>query len=159
MSTLRTVRPSGTPPKVIMPVMDVFVRALLRSPLHGILSKTMLLLSYTGCKSGKRYQIPLGYRRDGDTITLVAGNPWWVNVRGGAAVTLWLAGAEARGFAVPVVEKRQAANALTAFIEKLPSMAGMYDVTLTQDRRPDPASVEAAVNTLVVVLVTLKTNG
>jgi deazaflavin-dependent oxidoreductase (nitroreductase family) len=159
MSPLRTVRPSSLPPKAVMPVVDVFVRALLHSPLHGLLSQTMLVLTYTGRKSGKRYQVPLGYRRDGDRITLVAGNSWWVNVRDGAAVTLRLAGAEVRGFAIPVQEKRQAAEALMAFIEKMPSLARMYDVTLTQDRRPDRASVEAAVNTLVVVLVTLKVDG
>jgi hypothetical protein len=156
MSTLRTVRPSSLPPKAMMPLVDAFVGAILRSPLHGLLSKSMLLLAYTGRQSGKRYQRPLGYRRDGDVVTLVAGNSWWLNVRDGAPVTLRLAGAELRGFAVPVEERRQAADALMAFVEKNPHLARMYNVILTRDGRPDRGSVEVAVNTLVVVLVTLE---
>jgi hypothetical protein len=139
-----------------MTVANIFVRALLRSPLHGLMSKTLLLLTYTGRKSGKHYQLPVGYRRDGRIVTLVAGNPWWVNVRGGAPVTLRLAGAELRGFAAPIEEKRQAEDALMAFIEKMPYLAKMYNVTLTQGKRPDRASVEAAVNTQVLVRVTLE---
>jgi hypothetical protein len=155
MSALRTIRPSGTPPKLIMPVVNTMVRLILRSPLQGLLNQTMLLLTYTGRKSGKRYQIPLGYRREGNRVILVAGNPWWVNVAHGAAVTLWLAGEELQGFALPVAEKAQAAAALTALIERMPHLAKMYDVTLTQAGQPDQASVEAAISHQVVVFVTL----
>jgi F420H(2)-dependent quinone reductase len=156
MSTLRTVRSSSLPPRAVMTVANIFVGALLRSPFHGLMSKTLLLLTYTGRKSGKYYQIPVGYLREGPIVTLVAGNPWWVNVRGGASVTLRLAGAELRGFAAPMEEKRQAEDALMAFIEKMPNLATMYNVTLTQDKRPDRTSVEAAVNTQVVVRVALE---
>jgi hypothetical protein len=36
------------------------MRALLRSPLHGLLSGMLMLLSYTGRKSGRTYTIPIG---------------------------------------------------------------------------------------------------
>lgn len=156
MTTLRTVRSSNLPPKAVMNVANVFVVALLRSPFHGLMGKMLLVLTYTGRTTGKRYQIPVGYRRDGAVVTLVAGNPWWVNLRGGAAVTLRLAGAELRGTAVPIEDGREAEAALTAFIEQLPHLATMYDVTLTPDKRPDRASVAQAVTTQVVVRVTLE---
>jgi F420H(2)-dependent quinone reductase len=106
MTTLRTVRSKNLPPKAVMRVANVFVVALLNSPLHALLSKMLLVLTYTGRASGRRYRIPVGYRRDGALVTLVAGNPWWVNLRDGAAVTLRLAGTELRGTAIPLADKR-----------------------------------------------------
>jgi len=41
--------------------LNPLMRALLRSPLHGLLSGMLMLLSYTGRKSGKVYTIPIGY--------------------------------------------------------------------------------------------------
>jgi len=32
---------------------------LIRSPLHGLVSKSMLVIGYTGRKSGKRYETPM----------------------------------------------------------------------------------------------------
>lgn len=156
MTTLRTVRSKNLPPKAVMRVANVFVVALLRSPLHALLSKTLLVLTYTGRTSGRRYRIPVGYRRDGALVTLVAGNPWWVNLREGGLVTLRLAGREVRGSAVLLADKRQAEAGLTAFIERLPHLAAMYDVTLAPDKRPDGASVAQAVTTQVVIQVTLE---
>jgi hypothetical protein len=139
-----------------MRVANVFVVALLCSPLHALLSETLLVLTYTGRTSGRRYGIPVGYRRDGALVTLVAGNPWWVNLREGGVVTLRLAGREERGSAVLLADKHQAEAGLTAFIERLPHLAALYDVTLAPDKRPDGASVTQAVNTQVVIQVTLE---
>jgi hypothetical protein len=36
-----------------------FVVALLRSPLHGFMDRSTLLLTYTGHKSGKAYTTPV----------------------------------------------------------------------------------------------------
>jgi hypothetical protein len=52
-----------------MEIGNVFVRLLLRSPFHGWLSDNVLLLTYTGRKSGKRYTIPVAYGRVGDVVT------------------------------------------------------------------------------------------
>ena len=38
---------------------------LIRSPLHGLVSKSMLVIGYTGRKSGRRYETPVNYVRDG----------------------------------------------------------------------------------------------
>ena len=156
IATLRTVRSRSLPPKAAMRVANIFVGALLRSPLHGVMSKQILLLGYTGHRSGKRYHLPIVYRRDGDSITLIAGNHWWVNVRDGAPVTLRLAGTEVHGIATPVRDRDQAERALMALLEEMPHLAKMYNAALTPEGRPDPASVKAAINTQVVVLVALE---
>jgi hypothetical protein len=54
---------SGKPlvPLWIFSVMNPFMKGLLRSPLHRLLSGTLMLLTYTGRKTGKQYTIPIDY--------------------------------------------------------------------------------------------------
>ncbi len=44
---------------------------ILRSPVHWLLSPGLMLLNVTGRKSGRRYAIPVGYQRLGDTVTVM----------------------------------------------------------------------------------------
>ncbi len=54
------------------------VKMILRSPLHGLLSKHRMLLTFTGCKSGKRYTVPLSYVQEGETIFCITGHSSWL---------------------------------------------------------------------------------
>jgi hypothetical protein len=81
------------------------MKALLRSPLHGLRSGRLALITVTGRKSGREYTFPTGYERDGDTVTITVSWPdqkvWWRNLRdGGAPVRLRLKGEERSGHAV-----------------------------------------------------------
>lgn len=69
---------------------------LLRSPLHGLISKNIMLLTYTGRKSGKVYTVPVNYVRQSDHLSVVSyrHRTWWRNLRGGAPVTLLIQGQE-----------------------------------------------------------------
>src|SRR5262249_49815913 len=73
-------------------IINPFVSTILRSPLHGILSRDVLLLTFTGRRSGKRITIPVGYTRDGETLTVFSTHAWWKNLRGGASVAIRLEG-------------------------------------------------------------------
>ena len=69
---------------LIQPV-NPLIRALLRSPLHAVASKALLVLSWSGRTSGRRYSIPVGYQRDGDDVVIMLTKPaqktWWKNFR------------------------------------------------------------------------------
>ena len=73
-------------------VMNALPKLILRSPLHVLMSKQLLLLTYTGRKSGKRYTFPITYAKVGNTLLLATDRPWWKNLRGGAQVQVWLRG-------------------------------------------------------------------
>jgi len=77
--------------------------AILRSPLHGILSGSLALITVTGRKTGREYTFPVLYRQDGETVTIDVAWPrrkrWWRNLRGGAPIGLVLRGAERTGHA------------------------------------------------------------
>ena len=81
------------------------LRVLLRSPLHGLASGRVALITYTGRKSGREYTIPAFYRDKGDEVTIAVGWPdrkvWWRNLTGeGGDVRLVVRGEELRGHAV-----------------------------------------------------------
>lgn len=84
---------STVPSDRVMRFVNPVVAAILRSPLHGLLSRQLLLLTYTGRKSGKQFTIPVGYTAEGDTLTIFSGqHVWWKNLRGGAPVTAYVKG-------------------------------------------------------------------
>ena len=78
---------------------NIFMKPLLRSPLHFLVSGQFLLISITGRKTGKTYITPVQYRRDGDILTVFTQRhrKWWKNLQGGAPVSLRLRGREVTG--------------------------------------------------------------
>ena len=54
----------------LIAVGNLLMRALLRSRLHRLVDKDLMILTVTGRKTGTQYRIPLSYIRDGDVIIL-----------------------------------------------------------------------------------------
>jgi len=92
---------SHTPFAIFNRTGNVLVRGLLRSPLHGLASGRLALITVTGRRSGREFTFPVDYERKGETIEIGVMWPerklWWRNLRGGAPVRLVLAGKELRG--------------------------------------------------------------
>ena len=63
---------------------------VLRSPFHGMLSNGMMLITVTGCKTGKKYTTPVGYYEEGGYLWVITSRDrtWWKNLRGKAEVDL-----------------------------------------------------------------------
>jgi hypothetical protein len=51
------------------------VLVLLRSPLHPVLSRSLMILSYQGRKTGRWRSLPCMYARDGPDLYVVPGQP------------------------------------------------------------------------------------
>ena len=142
------------------PTVPLFVtqamKFILRSPVHGMVDKTVLLITFTGRKSGKTYTTPVDYSQDGDQVTIFTHADWWKNLRNGAPVTLRLRGREVQGLAEPVAEDKGAVAAgLTEHLRKVPSDAKYYGVTFDDHRDPKAGEVEKAAQTVVMIRVRL----
>lgn len=89
---------------VINRSLNRIVRALLRSPRHGMVSDKLLLITVTGRRSGRAYTFPVAYMEHDGIVSISVGAParkrWWRNVIGGAPVRLRLRGSERTGLAV-----------------------------------------------------------
>lgn len=67
---------------VIPPYVNSTVKFILRSPVHGMISKAFLLITFTGRKSGKTYTTPVSYSRRGDELSIFTHARWWKNLTG-----------------------------------------------------------------------------
>jgi hypothetical protein len=100
------------------------VRAVLRSPLHRLLSGRLLVLSYRGRRSGRTFEIPVRYAETDDgKLVVVATWPerklWWRSFDGGAAASVTLRCA--RRSVAGCVESGEARDtALSAYLGAFP---------------------------------------
>jgi hypothetical protein len=92
MSKTRTAIRSRKPPRWLPPLFNPIAKTVLRSPLHGLLSHQLLLITFTGRKSGKVFTTPALYEQEGEIVRLRIGYPWWRNLRGEASVRVRLRG-------------------------------------------------------------------
>src|SRR5580692_8839600 len=76
----------------IMRIVNVPMRAVLRLPFPTPLSANLMLVAYTGVKSGRAYLQPVSYVRDGDTLLTPGGGRWTLNLKGSRPVRLRLRG-------------------------------------------------------------------
>ena len=147
----QTTQTSSVPPYVTKTM-----KAILRSPLHGMVSKTVLLITFTGRKSGKIYTTPVDYSQDGDQVYIFTHASWWKNLRGGASVTLRIRGREVQGIAEPVAGDKQAiAAGLREHLRKVRSDAKYYEVTFDENGNPKPEDVEKAAQSAVMIRIRL----
>lgn len=88
------------------PFFNAPVAALAASPRWGgLVNRNIALLSYTGRRSGRRFDIPVAYRRTGDRVIIGVNLPeaktWWRNFGGdGGPLTLRFDGTDHPGHAV-----------------------------------------------------------
>jgi deazaflavin-dependent oxidoreductase (nitroreductase family) len=138
----------------VPPFVNHAMKLVLGSPMHGMVSKTTLLINFTGRKSGKTYTTPVSYSQYDDQVYIFTHAAWWKNLRSGTPVTLRLQGREFQGLAEPVVEDKQAVAAgLIAHLRKVPSDARFYGVTFDDHRSPRAEEVEKAVQTVVMIRI------
>ena len=74
------------PPAALLRAMNPLLRFMLRTPVMGSMRKAMMVLSFTGRKSGRRYSIPVSAHLISNELYALAGAPWRLNFRGGAPV-------------------------------------------------------------------------
>jgi deazaflavin-dependent oxidoreductase (nitroreductase family) len=130
---------------------------LLRSPLHGFVSNSMMLITVAGRKSGKEYTVPVNYVRDDNVLlaTSYRRRTWWRNLRGGVAVTVRLAGQDHQGIAQVVEDDEGVAAHLLAYLHKAPHIAKYLQVRLDPDGQPNREEVARAARERVMVRVQL----
>ncbi len=79
----------NTPPRLfrlLVKAQNPCITWLLRSPLHAVVSRIYMLITFTGSKSGTVYTTPVQYAQQGDRLSIItsAGYTWWKNLRSGA---------------------------------------------------------------------------
>jgi hypothetical protein len=141
-------------PESLFAIINALMRALLRSPLHGVVSRSIMLISYRGRKSGRELSTPLRYLRVGAGFRCFSDRTtkWWRNLQGGAEVTLRIAGADVRCHAIAIIDDpARIRAALSDYLREFPQDAAYHHVRLDRERRPVPEDLELAVANAVLV--------
>ncbi len=89
-------------PKILFKLLNPLMKLILNSPFHQGLSKRVMVLSFTGRKTGKRYSTPVSYVWEGDHVIVVTFSPWWKNFKEPAPVQMRIQGKSVSGTAVYV---------------------------------------------------------
>jgi deazaflavin-dependent oxidoreductase (nitroreductase family) len=131
------------PSKSILRSANPVMKALLRSPLHRLLSKNFMLLTVTGRKTGRAYTFPVGRHQSPDgTFVLSAGGSWRHNLRGGADVRVTLDGREHPAHATLEEDPDRAAEAFKTMLDRAGARA--LAVKVNVDRSPTPPEIREA---------------
>ncbi len=109
----------SVPPPPLTKMGNPVVSLLLRSPMHGVLDSAVLLLHVTGRKTGRRYDIPVGYTEVDGRLTIVTIAGWRVNLRGGGDVEVTMRGCRRAMHALLTEDPAAVAVSYQTVIERL----------------------------------------
>ena len=141
-------------PELFFIVINPVMRLLLRSPFHSLMSKSLMLITFTGRKSKRLFTTPVRYVRVGDSVRCYTNSEtlWWRNLQGGAEVTLRIEGEEKRYRAEAIHdEPAKIREALQHYLSVFPQDAAYHEIRLTRDRQPVPEDLDRASRNSVVV--------
>ena len=143
-------------------IVNPLMRLILNSPLHGMMSGGLLLITYRGRKSGKEYTLPVQYAQDGKKIYIIPGMPeqktWWRNLKGGLPVRLTLRGQVVNGNGIVLEQPGDAAEILTASelsLQRSTQLARMYDVRIEADGSLNADDLRKAAEKIIITKVDL----
>lgn len=117
---------------------------VLRSPLHGRLSKNLALLTFTGRKSGKTYTIPVGYAETDGELLVGTASAWSRNLGGGAPVRVRLRGEERTGATEVVADETGMTRLYRTMLTLAPGFGRAVGVGLDPNGEPKPEDVARA---------------
>ena len=108
-----------------------FVTFFLRTPLRVFLGNTMLI-TVTGCRTGRHYSTPVGFYREGDILWVISNRDrtWWRNVKNGARVSLLLNGKTVNAYAEAEMNEQAVEKRLLEYIRHVPMSAKSFGIRM-----------------------------
>ena len=128
----------------IMRAVNVPMRAVLSLPFATPLSGNLMLISYTGRKTGKAYRQPVSYARDGETLLTPGGGRWTLNLGGGRPARVRLRGRDLPARAELVTDPAEVERLLGVITRENPRAARFIPIPRRPDGRLEPEALAAA---------------
>jgi hypothetical protein len=147
----------STPPQRLVTAMNPVVRAVLRSPLHGAVDRGLIMLHVAGRRTGRRYDIPVGYVDLGGRFLIVTQHAWRANLRGGVTLDVTYAGRRRPMRAELDEDPASVAATLHTVLQRIGRSAARRQtgLTVTVDRAPTLAELEEAVRAYDLAVITI----
>ncbi len=147
--------PRKKPPKLLMKlIMNPMMKWMLRPGSKSKAGQMLLLLTFTGKKSGKQFTAPVGYHRMGEYIELHTHSPWWRNFVGGATVKVVVAGKVLTGWAEDISDPEAVQQDVTEYIRIYGlDKVGQLGIVLPTDHQPSAEELAQATRGLHVIRI------
>ena len=129
----------------VMRAVNVPMRAVLALPFPTPLSRNLMLVSYTGRKTGRSYRQPLSYARDGEALLTPGGGRWTLNMEGGRPVRIRLRGREVPARPELVRDPGEVERLLDVIVAGNPAAARFIPLPRMADGRLEPTALAAAI--------------
>jgi deazaflavin-dependent oxidoreductase (nitroreductase family) len=143
-------------PEIAYKITNLVVSLLLRSPLHSLVSESVMLLTFTGAKTGNEYTTPVGYWVKDGCLIVTTHSPWWRNLKDGQPVLMRVQGQRREGVATPYSASEDVARYMQAFINRRGmGAARRLGIRIHGEREPTLDELEAGVEGLVVIEIEL----
>ena len=149
-------------PEPLFVIINRAMRLLLRSPLHPLVSRSLMLISFKGRVTGRSYTTPVRYVRDGEKIRCYTSRDarWWPNLKHEPAVVLRIRGRDVRCSASVIDDDPAAVRTLLAsYLAEFPGDAVYHDVGLDRDRTPLTEDLDRAASHSIIVEATPLSDG
>jgi len=143
-------------------IVNPLVRLILHSPLHKLMSDTLLIITCCGRKTGREYSIPVQYAQSGNFIYIVPGMPeqktWWRNLKEAGSVQLTLRGKSVAGNA-RVLKADSEMEAIIAgfevYLRRFPALVKANHIGLAADGSFNAEELQRAAAQAVIIRVEL----
>lgn len=129
----------------VMGMVNVPMRVLLGLPFPTPLSGRLMLVSFTGRKTGKSYRQPVSYVQDGNTLLTPGGGKWKWNLKEDQPVKLRLRGQDTMAQPELITDPDEIERLLEVMVAANPSVNAFVGVPRGPDGRLERSCLETAV--------------
>lgn len=116
-------------------------RWMLAGPFHIVMSRRLLLVAFTGRKTGRSYVTPVSYVLAGSSLLIPGGGAWWKNL-GSGPVRVRLRGRWSSVTPEVIREPQALSDTLGRMMAANPALSVFTGIRCGADGLPEPASVE-----------------
>ena len=141
-------------PEPLFAIINSIMRFLLRSRIHFFWSRSLMLITFTGRRSGHQFTTPVRYIQDGETVRCFtsAESQWWRNLRGGVDVVLRIEGQDTPHHAKAVEsDPEEVKKWLRYYLGLFPQDAAYHDIRLNRDKSLVSEDLERASRSAILV--------
>lgn len=136
-----------------MKISNKFIAAILKSPFHGWMSSSTLLISVKGRKTGKIITTPVNYARSGQELLMISNSDrsWWKNIRENRDVVILLERREVHCSARVIETGDQLISSMEKYFTVFPQSAKYLKIQRNADGSFDRKAMELAAADRVVI--------
>jgi len=129
----------------IMGLLNVPMRVILGLPFPIPLSGRLMLISYTGRKTGRTYRQPVSYVKQGETLLTPGGGKWKWNLRDGQPVRIRLRGRDVLARPELIQDPDEIERLLAVMTAANPTVSAFVGIPKGLDGQLDRGRLETAV--------------